>query len=394
MRVVFVNRFYWPETPATAQLLTDLAEGLAARGWHVTILTSGPTELPRQDSRHGVEILRVSARARNERSLSGQAKDFLRFHLGAAAQLWRHARRDSVVVTLTDPPLLGVTCAAIARLRGARLVHWVHDIYPELAITLAGQQWARALLPLRNAAWRTADVCVTLGQDMAERICGAGVEPNAVAVIPNWAPRGVAPADPAAIRARRDAWKLADSCVVMYSGNLGRVHDLEPLLDVAELVADEPRLRFVFVGGGPRREALQAAAQQRGLANFRFFPAQPRDELAVSLGAGDLQLVTLLPSCASLVFPSKLYGAAAIARPILFLGPKNSEPARVIRAAGCGVTMAAENPEEIAAELRRVANDPARREAWEAAARRFAVTVGADQAVAAWHNQLARLAGR
>jgi glycosyltransferase involved in cell wall biosynthesis len=392
MRVIFINRFYWPETPATAQLLTDLAEGLAARGWDVTVITSGPAELAAQETRGGVLIVRVPALPRAGGSLASKARDFLRFHLGAAAQLWQRARRDTVVVALTDPPLLAVTGAAIARLRGARLAHWVHDIYPELAITLAGQQWARALLPLRNAAWRTADRCVTLGEDMASRITAAGVAPTTVAVIPNWSPRGVEPADPAAIRSQRAVWGLTDRCVVMYSGDLGRVHDLDPLLAVAARLQDEPRLCFVLVGGGPRRDVLQAAAQQRGLNNFRFLPAQPRAELPVALGVGDIHLVTLLPSCASLVFPSKLYGAAAIGRPILYLGPKDAEPARVIRAAGCGLTMAPDDPDAIAAELRQLASDPARRNELGAAARRLAEAGGAERAVAAWHNQLARLA--
>ena len=108
MRVIFVNRFYWPETPATAQLLTDLAEGLAARGWDVTVITSGPAEFPAEEMRAGVRIVRVPTASRTGGSLAAKAWDFLRFHLGAATRLRRLASRDAVVVALTDPPLLGI----------------------------------------------------------------------------------------------------------------------------------------------------------------------------------------------------------------------------------------------------------------------------------------------
>ena len=395
MRVIFVNRFYWPETPATGQLLSDLAEGLARQGWEVTVITSAPRGLASTETHAGVSIRRIPSADRTATtSLVAKARDFLRFHLGAATELWRRAGRDTIVVALTDPPLLGVTCALIARLRHAALVHWVHDIYPELAITLAAQQWARVLLPARNAAWRAADGCTALGYDMAERIRAAGVLPNALQVIPNWAPRGVAPVAEESIRARRLAWGLDDFCVVMYAGNLGRVHDLDPLLEVATHTSEDSRLCFVFVGGGPRQADLQAAAAKRGLRNVRFLPAQPREELAVVLGVGDIHVVTLLPSCATLVFPSKLYGAAAAGRPIMFLGPVDSEPARVVRAAGCGVTLATDDPKGVAEQLRQLAEDAPRRAVLGEAALRFAAATAVGRGVTAWHHQLERIRHR
>ena len=172
--------------------------------------------------------------------------------------------------------------------------------------------------------------------------------------------------------------------------------DATPLLHLLWLAS--PALP---VGGFSYSEGLEAAVDA-GLVHDEISAGdwllnqlelvQARAELPVALGVGDIHLVTLLPSCASLVFPSKLYGAAAIGRPILYLGPKDAEPARVIRAAGCGLTMAPDDPDAIAAELRQLASDPAWRNELGAAARRLAEAGGAERAVAAWHNQLARLA--
>src|SRR5207237_1247771 len=152
------------------------------------------------------------------------------------------------------------------------------------------------------------DGCVTLGSDMAAVLADAGVAVKKISLAPNWAPAGLAPASANAAAALRDEWGLREKFVVAYSGNLGRVHDLDPVLDLADALRADARIAFVFVGSGAQRAALEAAATRRGLANVHFRPPQPRARLAESLAVGDVHLVTLRPDCARYVFPSKLYG--------------------------------------------------------------------------------------
>src|SRR5436309_1520515 len=131
MRIVFVNRFYWPETPATGQLLTDLAEFLAARGNVVTVIASGDGALPTAETRNLVRIKRVRGTRWAAAGLAGKAADFSIFYLAALLTLIFTVREDTTVVAMTDPPLLGIGACLCAKLRGARIVHWVQDIYPE-----------------------------------------------------------------------------------------------------------------------------------------------------------------------------------------------------------------------------------------------------------------------
>src|SRR5687768_12333770 len=146
-RVIFVNRFYWPDEPATAQLLTDLAEGLAARHHEVIVVARHPgvTAVPKTEQRNGVTILRVRSSRLTKLGAIGKAVDFGTFFIAAMFRLLVVARRGDTLVSLTDPPLIGIGVWLIARLRGARLFHWVQDIYPELAIELAGQRWLRIM---------------------------------------------------------------------------------------------------------------------------------------------------------------------------------------------------------------------------------------------------------
>jgi glycosyltransferase involved in cell wall biosynthesis len=389
MSVVFVNRFYWPDETATAQLLTDLAEGLAAQGRAVTVITSRPPDQAACESRRGVRILRIGSTRARGAGLPAKALDFATFFAGATARLLRAARRGDAIVALTDPPLIGAGAWLVARMRGARCFHWVQDIYPEIALALTGRPELRALSPWRDRAWRGAAGCVTLGRNMAGVIARAGVAPERIRVLANWAPAGLGPPGLDETGALRAAWGLVGKFVVGYSGNFGRVHDLESVLGLAAVVADTPEIVFLFTGGGPQRLAAEEAARRRNLGNVQFRPAQPRAALPASLGVSDLHLVTLRPGCEEYVFPSKIYGIAAVGRPVLFLGPRACEPARVVESAGFGRAFSPDRLPAAAAFLRGLCAAPAAGVALRAAALRFSAAAGgAPAAAAAWDEVL------
>lgn len=391
MRLIFLNRYYWPEEPATAQLLTDLAESLAAAGHEVTVITSraGGSALVLREEHAGVNILRVTATRWSRLGLPGKAVDFLTFYLGALVKLAFTAQRGDTVVALTDPPLLGIGAWLTARLCGARIFHWVQDVYPEIAAVLTGQSWLRILSPLRNLAWRRSDGCVTLGTDMAATLAQAGVPATRIHVVPNWAPAGLTVQPRAASAALRSAWQLEGKFVVAYSGNLGRVHDLGPVLELAEALRNEPAIAFAFIGGGAQRPRLEALAADRGLTSVQFHPAQPRAGLAASLALGDLHLVTLLPGCERLVYPSKLYGVAAVGRPVMFIGPPGCEIARLVTEQGLGRAFARDEIAGMADTIRQWRADAAMLARFSTAAAAFGRDhSGPRRAAAAWEKRL------
>src|SRR4051794_17745940 len=119
-RVLFVNRFYWPDEPATGQLLTDLAEGLANRGHEVTVIASRPVKDPARTEHNGVAIVHVGSTRRDGAGAVSKALDWATFLLGAFWKIWRHADRNMVVVAMTDPPLLAVAAWIAVRIRAAR----------------------------------------------------------------------------------------------------------------------------------------------------------------------------------------------------------------------------------------------------------------------------------
>ena len=285
---------------------------------------------------------------------------------------------------MTDPPMLGTALAGVARRKKLRLIHWVQDIFPEVALTLGHRPLTAWLRPWRDSAWRAADACVTLGNDMASLIRERGVPAAQIHLCPNWAPAGLHPLTPAA-DSLRAAWNLTDKFVVAYSGNLGRVHDLFPILDVAAALRDDPRIAFIFIGDGAHRQSLETTARERALTNVHFHPAQPRERLAETLALADLHLVTLRAGCEHLVFPSKLYGIAAVGRPIIFIGPRECEVARLIENENLGHAFSRDEIPSITAKLRALSDAPASLAALGHAAAAFSARAGQrHHAVAFW----------
>lgn len=360
MKVLLLNQFFHPDLAATAQIATDLAEDLAAQGLEVTALAAqgtylGSARLPREETYRGVRIVRVPCTSLGKASIARRMADYGSFFLSAAARVLAGTRHD-VVVAMSTPPLVASLGGAARALRGTRFVYWLQDVYPELAVEFGvlspGSLAARGFDAVSRWTLRRADAVVVLGEAMAQRVRGKGVSSKRVHVIPNWA-------DGAAIRPvghdtndfRREHG-LDGKRVVLYSGNMGRGHDMGTILDAARRLRDVSDVVFLFVGEGAKRREVEAAARE--LANVKVLPYQPRERLAESLSAGDVHVVSQDRCTEGLIEPSKLYGVLAAGRGVLYVGPPGSEVARTISAEGVGEVVANGDGASAAAALDRL----------------------------------------
>jgi hypothetical protein len=156
MKLIFVNRFFHPDHSATSQLLSDLTFALVGQGHEVTVITSRlryddpAVQLPARDIVNGVRVERVRTTRFGRRTMTGRAIDYLSFYGAAALALVAAARRGSVIIAKTDPPMLSVMAAPIAMVRGAVLVNWHQDVFPEVmqALGLLRGRGGRLLLGL------------------------------------------------------------------------------------------------------------------------------------------------------------------------------------------------------------------------------------------------------
>jgi len=345
-KLVFVNRYFDPDQSATSQLLTDLARGLAARGMNVHVVCSGQiyddpaARLVSRQTLNGVHVHRIVTTRFGRGHLPGRTMDYISFYASCAVALLRLLGRGDVLVAKTDPPLLSILAAPLAKLKGGALINWQQDVFPEIASQLGANPLPRfldnLLKRLRDASLRHATMNVVLGNRMREHFLNRGLPDAKFRVLDNWADGGAIKPKPTSASLLRRELGLLDRFVVCYSGNLGRAHEFDTLLGTAQMLSTDFKFVFLIIGNGAKMAALKQAVAARDLKNFRFLPYQPRDALEDSLAAADVHLVSLLPALEGLIVPSKLYGILAAGRPLIFIGDRNGDVAGVIQRAAVG----------------------------------------------------------
>jgi colanic acid biosynthesis glycosyl transferase WcaI len=398
-KIVFVNRYFDPDQSASSQMLTDLARGLAGRGLIVHVVcsrqlyTDAVHRLPSSETRSGVDVHRVATTRFGRARLLGRSIDYGSFYFSAGAALLRLLRSGDVVIVMTDPPLMSVLTAIVAFFKGAALVNWQQDVYPEIATLLGANplpRWLDALTrKMRDNSLRRARINVVICARMLEYFAKHGIPPGKLRVIENWADDKLIKPKPPGSSLLRTRLGLSNRFVVGYSGNLGRAHEFDTLLAAADELRQDLSVVFLMVGGGALMEPLRRTATERGLENLLFLPYQAREDLEDSLAAADVHLISLRPALEGLIMPSKAYGILAAGRPAIFIGDSDGDVARMIGGGRCGLAVNVNAGRELVAAIRRLQSEPlVRAEMGERARELFLSRYTLANAVEQWHAAL------
>lgn len=336
MRALLLNQFYPPGVAPTGQALQDLARALAARGHEVHVIHARAADgvlhgtSPVAASEDGVAAYRLGQTSSSRTGMAGKLVDYASF----SARLVLASRslpRPDVIVALTTPPFLGLLTSFVPRWRGVARVEWTMDVYPDVlaahGIMGRGASLYRFLESRSRGQLRGAAAVIALGPFMARALAPRVPDPRRLTWVPLWgeAPTGPAPPEAVAEMRRSRGWAEGET-VLLYSGNMGRGHRLAEFMEAAgKLAASGPR--WAFLGGGPRRAEMEAFARARPEARVQILPYEPRGRLRASLSAADVHLASLATPWQGLIVPSKVQAAFAVARPVLFLGPRDSEGA-------------------------------------------------------------------
>lgn len=348
-KLIFLNRYYWPDHSATSQLLSELAPALSRHSFDVHVITSRLlydepyAKLVNEQIQDDVSIHRIYTSRFGRANLIGRAIDYLSFYLFACLKLLRISDYGSVIIAKTDPPMLSVPCSWIAKLRGAKQINWLQDVYPEIVDVLQPGTFPKWLLVLlakiRNKSLKRSAINVTISNDMAQYLIKQGIPREKVTVIENWVDTDLIRPIPSDKCLLRKEWGLEEKLVIMYSGNMGRSHDIDTIIFAAEKLKDDKDIEFLFVGGGAQKQPMIELTQRLGLQNVLFKDYQPRESLSQSLAVGDIHIVSLKIELTAYIYPSKLYGVLAAGRPVIFIGDENSSLAQYIIQNNLGVVM-------------------------------------------------------
>ncbi|MDV3351396.1 glycosyltransferase family 4 protein [Leptothoe sp. LEGE 181152] len=379
LKLSVITQFFPPDYAATGQLIEELVKQLEQQGMDIKVFSGQPAYsnktavAPRLEEQGNVTIVRSRITKLWGGRLRSKALSGLAFASRTILHLIKNCRRRNLVLVTTAPPFLPILGYLANRLLGMPYICLLYDLYPDIAIELgvvSRQNWiARLWHALNKQVWQHAQGLIVLSPAMKQRIvdhCPA-VEDKTY-VIHSWAdPRKIVPIP------KKDNWfaqkhGLVDKFTVLYSGNMGRCHDIDTIFEAALLLRNEP-IRFVCIGSGAKRDGLIQQVKDMGLNNFVFLPYQDKKVLPYSLTACDLSLVSVSPGMESLVAPSKLYSALASGRPIAAVCPPHTYLRQMLEEGNCGAWFNNGDGRKLAEFIRHLSRDEQTAQAMGHAAR-------------------------
>jgi colanic acid biosynthesis glycosyl transferase WcaI len=387
MKILVLSVNYWPEETGIGPLTTWRCEYLASRGHEVTVCTTLPYypqwrvyepykgRFWRRESHNGVSIIRswswIPKRLTSKRRILFEAT----FLLGNLIAALRSGRPDLVLVE--SPPLgFAFTAGFLKRFWRVPFVYDVMDLQPDAAADLGMLQdgiLIRSLYRIEKFAYNQAALVSTLTEGMRRRILEKSIAPEKVSLF-------AARADSALLelergvggRSFRQAHELEGKFIVLYTGNMGVKQGLNVILSSAQLSQDRPEIVYLFAGDGAMRRDTEAQAAALKLANVRFLPVQPREQLFQMLTAADLCLITQQRSVSDIVFPSRTATFMAAGCPVIASVNSGSAVASILQQSGAGLVIAPEQPMSLFRAITSLQDDSERRTDMSEAGRRFA----------------------
>jgi glycosyltransferase involved in cell wall biosynthesis len=331
--LLVLSQVFLPDPASVGQHIGDAAMEMVRRGHRVIVYAANrgyenPSlkYLPRENI-GGVEVRRLALSSFGKKRILTRVIGTVIFMVQTFFVALLTPGVDAIFFS-TSPPLIGFIASIAAAFRRVPVAYWAMDLNPDQLIAMGKitprGPAARMLETVNRFILRRAALVVALDRFMAERLKPRANLNGKLAIMPPWPhEQHMEPVDREA-NPFRQRHGFGGKFVVMYSGNHSPANPLRTLLDAAVQLKDEPGLQFAFIGGGLGKREVEETIKGHGLGNATSLPYQPISELRYSLTAADVHVVSLGDDMVGIVHPCKIYGAMAVGRPILFLGPRPS----------------------------------------------------------------------
>lgn len=380
MKILFLTENFPPETNAAATRVYERALYWVQAGHQVTILTCAPNfpqgklfdgwknSWRQVQMMDGLRVVRVKTYISANEGFAKRTLDFVSFMVTAfGAGLFED--RPDVVISTSPQFFAAVGGWALGAIRRIPFVFELGDLWPRSITAVGAMKQSpviRALEKLELFLYRRSAAVIVLTHAFKEDLKRRAIDPRKVAVVingvdlPRYAPR---PRD----QELAEQWGLAGKFVLGYVGTHGMAHGLINVLDAAEHLRGDDRIRFLFVGAGAERQMLMDEAVRRNLPNVVFLGMQPKEMMPRIWSLCDVALVHLKddPAFAE-VIPSKIFEAMGMGLALLLVSPEG-EASRILADDRAGLWVPAARPQALADAARRLAEDDTARAALAAA---------------------------
>ncbi|MEH2312087.1 MAG: glycosyltransferase family 4 protein [Nostoc sp.] len=359
-QITIITQYFYPSHAATAQLMTDLAKGFSQKGYQVNIFTGTQAKDTTSELLNQVVINRAFSPIAASTNILSKIISSIFFLLDALKYVIFLLPRTTPLLIASNPPYAGILGTIFKIFCGGKYHFLLQDIFPESAVMSGIIQQNSFLFiffkKLIYLSYKYAENIIVLSTCMQCFLENKYPElKEKIQVIENWAVEDILSCDKQANDFAQQ-YNLNKVFTVLYSGNLGRLHDIETIAEAANILKNAP-IQFVFIGDGAKTKVLKQAIQSNKLKNILLLPYQPREILHLSLTACDLSLVSLIPGAESIVAPSKLYGMLAAGRGIIAISSANSYIDQLLTNSGCGINTPPNNPQHLANLINELASD-------------------------------------
>jgi colanic acid biosynthesis glycosyl transferase WcaI len=374
MRLLMLVPYYAPDLGPSAPLFTMLAEEFVRRGHQVSVIAavphypsgSVPDEFRKgwiqRSNENGVEVTRVRIPSVKRASMVQRFLQYFCYQLGAT---WAGFGMRYDAAFVANPALwVWLPFTGLFFLRGKSSIFSVHDVYPDVGITLGifrNKLVIEVVSDLERFCLKHASFVRILSESFRPSLFTLGVSDEKLALIYDWVDTDLIQPLPRSNHFTQENG-LDGNFVVLYAGNIGLSQGLEYVLFAAEQLSNHSDLRFIFVGDGAGKEGLLALVEKKGLKNVQFIPFQPRQRLPEVLASADISLISLKRGIGTGSLPSKTFSALASGRPVIASVDEGSETWNLIQRADAGLCIPPENPEDLVKAILRLQQDPALRE--------------------------------
>jgi glycosyltransferase involved in cell wall biosynthesis len=365
VKILILTQYFPPEVGAAQNRLWNLASRLQLKGAEVTVLTGMPN-YPQMRIHEGyrkkcyvkenlndIAVHRCWLYAGTSKSISPRLLNYFSFVFTSFFTGWFKLGRFDYIFCESPPLFLGMTAVLLKKLKRAKLIFNVSDLWPESAEKL-GLISNRFLLNLtthlEEFLYRSSFIITgqTKGivQNISQRFPGKTVY---------WLKNGIDLAFYSNLPSKDISWRresgfAEDDFLLLYAGILGHAQGLEVILKAADLLKDNKRIRFILMGAGPERDKLVKMKEALSLENLFFFDFMPRPQLLKIIANMDVALIPLRKiDLFKGAIPSNIFENLALRKPVL-LGVEGEAKKLFIEEGNAGLAFVPEDEHDLAAK--------------------------------------------
>lgn len=270
-------------------------------------------------------------------------------------------KKNYELFIVTNPPFNVFTGLILNKFFGVNYYLLIFDIYPDAIVQYkylsAKNPLIRFWKYLMKKSLNRAKNIFTISEVMKDSLEKYNTNGREIHVIHNWVDNSQIKPLNKQENLFASEYSLTEKKVVLYSGNFGKTHDLESIMEAARILKENANIHFLIIGDGEKRKLIARLKKEYSLENVILLPFQSEEVFPYSMATGDLAIVSLGLEAESLSVPSKTYYMMAAGCALIALASEESELAGIVKKHQIGVVSKPGDPELLARNILSILED-------------------------------------